>query len=98
MKPSEIISKKINENCFAQTPYSTLDDLNAFIVAVMEYLDEEIEKPHYVCPNCHRIVDELISIFEADREGPNGSIDFSSTIKSRKVLKCKYCLPINEGD
>jgi hypothetical protein len=63
-----------------------------------KYLDEEQQKQKYACPNCHRVVDELISIFEADQERPDGSINFSLPAKAREIIKCKHCLNKNRND
>jgi hypothetical protein len=39
-----------------------LPEMNRILIdAILQYLDEESEKPKYACPNCHRIVDELFS-------------------------------------
>ena len=63
MKPSERISELL---LFQDRDYSPRDEQESrlwdYCIAIMDYLDEEAEKPKYVCPNCHRVVDEIIRI------------------------------------
>lgn len=88
MKPSEKIKK-----FFEYFSYTSIGNnrVNVLLKAISSHLDEDAEKSKYACPNCHRIVDELITITEADQERPDGSIDFLRPVKARSVGKCKHC-------
>jgi hypothetical protein len=57
MKPSERI-KQLHLEYYG----NTLVIEAASFKAVLDYLDEEAEKPKYACPRCHRIVDDLMNI------------------------------------
>lgn len=88
-KPSE----KINQLLPRRGGVSNIENIcDLCLHVVMECLAEESEKPKYVCPNCHRIVDELIKIAEAMQERSDGSIDFSAEVKVKEIIKCKHCL------
>jgi len=105
--PSERITKIAN-NLYNdnQEPlfYYTIDKIPSWIVllAILSYLDEEQEKPKYVCPNCHRITDELITIAEIDNVRPDGSIMLAphcvlkeQGFSSKAAVRCKHCLNKN---
>lgn len=57
MKPTDIIWSNYDK---LRSTAPELNCLEGTIKAILEYLDEQAEKPLYACPNCHRIVDELI--------------------------------------
>lgn len=57
------------------------------IRSVVEYLDEEAEKTKYACPNCHRIVDELLDYFDS-----TDTINNEVMVQHlQKKYKCKFC-------
>lgn len=54
--------------------------------ALEQFVIDEAEKPKYACPNCQRIVDEIIT--QPGRKGFVVNIDGSTP----NVYGCKHCL------
>ncbi len=105
--PSERITKLAN-NLYndnqASLFYYPIDKIPSWLVllAILNYLDEEVDKPKYVCPSCHRIVNELITIAEIDNIRPDGSIMLDphyvlkeQEFQSKAAMRCKHCLNKN---
>jgi hypothetical protein len=99
MKPSERIVEiyyKMRE------AYNNVDSsiLATPDAAIIEYLDEETEKPKYVCPNCHRIVDELIEYHAPFYlNGERISFDGKNlAVEATSMLHCKCCCPTNQPE
>jgi len=87
MKPSQRIFDSCCKNNLCQR---SADLVNGILL----YLDEEAEKQRYVCPNCHRIVNELIKIvtkkFKVLMIRPTG--EFGETVLDETIC-CEHCAP-----
>ena len=81
MKPSERIKA-----LYLGSPSELIQKLDVIIDIVAEYLDylcEEAEKPKYVCPNCHKIVDEQDLVYAYRVANTNYGVSYTDG--------CKYC-------
>lgn len=99
MKPSEKIKSYISVNDNVNHPV-----IKNILLSIGAVLDEQAEmvidvqrnlsQLKYVCPNCHRIVDELIEMYCPDNVRPDGStipVEIDEEVKGVKYTKCKYC-------
>lgn len=86
MKPSERI-KQLHLEYYGNS--SVME--TASFKALLDYLDEESEKPKYVCPRCYRVVDKE----ELDCYPPFvclGLSGFGNTIdRPPRMSGCRYC-------
>ena len=89
----ELIEEKMRIKFEELTPDRTNEVLAYTVTSIGDYLDEiipelqkqieELQKPKYACPCCHRIVDELIMNPMSDKE---------RNIFANFINGCKHCM------
>ena len=93
MKPSDRIKKVFYDNYrYILNFQYRIANARAFN-ALLIYLDEEAEKPKYACPNCHRIVDELIGGVECEGYTLMNGAGVPLDAQCKYCVKEKHCAP-----